>query len=271
MGKKCSNVRGFSLFEMSMAFVALGLVAGGVLAWKAYKRSSELKQVAADIENFQSATQLFKGKYFALPGDMLNATRYWGAQAGETLDGPNAVCSSLDHAHPATGTPTCNGNGDGFIGTAGAYTNDSYERFRYWQHLVNGGFIVGSYTGVHGPAGTHQHIAGSNSPPSKIQNAHYSVLGMGVVAGMKGMFDGDYGNVLEFRNEGLSASGYPILRPGEAQSIDKKLDDTMPATGKITSYTPAIQPNCATSADSIAQYNDRFDENACSLIYKLAK
>lgn len=100
------NQQGFSLVELSIVLVILGLLVGGVLGGQALIRASELRSVMAGRDTLVSAITIFKNKYNSFPGDLTNATAIWGAA----------------HATPATcittvgsGTQTCNGNGDGKI------------------------------------------------------------------------------------------------------------------------------------------------------------
>ncbi len=61
---------------------------------------------------------------------------------------------------------------------------------------------------------------------------------------------------------------HPGLTATEAYNIDSKLDDGLPASGKVMTYVPAAQPNCATSATpSAANYNVSGSGIACSLIF----
>lgn len=70
-------------------------------------RSAKLRSVMSDLETFMTATNTFQLKYDAMPGDMPNATDYWGAADGG--DGIGDDCRDID----STGSPlTCNGNGD---------------------------------------------------------------------------------------------------------------------------------------------------------------
>jgi hypothetical protein len=74
-------------------------------------------------------------------------------------------------------------------------------------------------------------------------------------------YEGDYGNE-------LSLGGDPTfsdiqLTPSEAWSIDAKLDDGLPATGKIATYELS-GANCS----NITSYNISYTSQACSLVFK---
>ena len=71
---------GFSLVELSIVLVILGLLTGGILAGQSLIRAAELRSVATESQRYMAALNSFRDKYFALPGDMANATAFWGAQ-----------------------------------------------------------------------------------------------------------------------------------------------------------------------------------------------
>lgn len=148
----------FSLVELSIVLVILGLLTGGILAGQSLIRASELRAVSTESSRYLTAAQTFRDKYFAIPGDMSNATKFWGDD--------NDVCPD---AAVTNGTPgTCNGNSDGYVREPGT-TN---EMMRFWQHLALTGLLEGSYSGVEGSVGNwYDATAGVNVPKSKLNNA----------------------------------------------------------------------------------------------------
>ncbi|MGB1540395.1 MAG: prepilin-type N-terminal cleavage/methylation domain-containing protein, partial [Rickettsiales bacterium] len=64
---------GFSLVELSIVLVILGLLTGGILGGQSLIRAAELRSVSKEYEKYQTAINIFKDKYFALPGDFNNA------------------------------------------------------------------------------------------------------------------------------------------------------------------------------------------------------
>ena len=92
----------FSLVELSIVLVILGLLTGGILGGQSLIRAAELRSVSTEAARYTTAVYSFRDKYMALPGDMPNATAFWGAAPD---------CS----AQTASGASTCNGNGDGML------------------------------------------------------------------------------------------------------------------------------------------------------------
>lgn len=101
--------RGFSLVELSIVLVILGLLVGGVLAGQSLIKAASARKTLAWNTGMQTNFNTFRDKYFALPGDMTNATDFWGRSTAA------GVCTGQPGTPSATGT--C--NGDGKIGWNG--------------------------------------------------------------------------------------------------------------------------------------------------------
>jgi prepilin-type N-terminal cleavage/methylation domain-containing protein len=250
-------ISGFSLVELSIVLVILGLLTGGILTGQNLIRAAELRSVVTEFQRYQTATQTFRDKYFALPGDMRNATDFWGAAHATP-----ATCQTTQ----GTGTQTCNGNGDGNVGS------NAVEHFRFWQHLVNAGLVEGSYTGVQGSGGVNHHITSVNSPASRIANASWSVQNSnGSSTGSAEAFDGPHGNHFALGRAVADRYPYdPITLPEEAWSIDKKIDDGLPGRGVfiIRHYEECTDAGAGNSDDFDANYLLASNNIACTLVFR---
>ncbi len=208
----------------------------------------------------------FRDKYFGLPGDIPNATSFWGKDA--------ATCNS----NPGTATTpgTCNGNGDGVIpwnnsGTAG----DTKEMHRFWQQLALAGLIEGDYTGVAGPGGNGVTVTpGTNSPVSKLTNAGWGFGGNNCGVATSGFYNcasEKYGHY--FTIGSYTVSNTPLSRvfkPEEAWNIDVKLDDGLPVLGKIMPRYHDLNTLCTTATsnmDTAAEYNLDDSTIRCALYF----
>ena len=93
-GGPCAHTHAaFTLVELSIVLTIIGLLAGGMVAGKILIHNAELKRATNDIATFRTAMGTFEEKYNALPGDMANAVRIWGAHAGGTTDGVDSDCA----------------------------------------------------------------------------------------------------------------------------------------------------------------------------------
>lgn len=230
---------GFSLVELSIVLVILGLLVGGVLSGQSLIRASELRSVSSDMARHMTAVQTFRDKYFALPGDMSNAQQFWGS---DTVSSCGASPVAGDRVAK---TATCNGNGDGQIAA------NTTETFRVWQHLANAGLIEGSYTGVTGAGGNGDHDPGINSPRLRVSNTGASLFWHGTVAaGHLYLFEGNYGNAFTYGICTIFECIEEGFKPEEAWNIDTKMDDGKPGLGKIA--VRAITAPMCTNAVSTA-------------------
>src|ERR1019366_1905112 len=137
---------GFTLIEMAIVLVIIGLIVGGVLVGQELIYTSQVRSVMTDIQRFDVAANTFRGKYDCVPGDCANATYFFGINSGG-CPGPAVGYTS----------GTCNGDGNGQVdgyllqplGGTTAYggISHSLEVFLFWQHLSLANLIPGSYTG----------------------------------------------------------------------------------------------------------------------------
>lgn len=253
--------KGFSLVELSIVLVILGLLTGGILTGQSLIRASELRSITTQHQQIVAAARAFRDKYFALPGDMTNATSFWGA----------ATCPGTLGSTTITVT-TCNGDGDGLIDWGSSSATTSYENFRMWQQLANAGLLEGSYSGLPASGGERGATVGVNCPRGKISNAGFSLEPINIIpAGDTWRWQGTYGNLLYY---GTSSSGMhpmesPILRPEELWNIDTKLDDGKPAYGSVRSHRQiGAWTNCTTTnVEATTEYKLSDTSVSCAALF----
>lgn len=244
---------GFTLVELSIVLVILGLLVGGILAGQSLIRASELRSVLTQADQYRTATMAFKDKYFAIPGDFANATTIWGRVGGGT-----GQCNS-----PGTdidlGLPTCNGDGNGRLDV-------DWEWTRYWEHLATAGLIEGIYSGAQ-PGGSIM-VPGTNVPRGRISNTGWTAVERDIIL-TTNFFTTSYGNSLQVGTANPSGSTYyPFLTPTEAWNLDTKGDDSKPARGKIIATYPTTCTLAANETSLDADYRLSSTTMQCSLIFR---
>ena len=110
--------QGFTLVEIAIVLVIIGLLLGGVLKGQGLIDSAKVKNIIQQSNSLTAAVNAYQDKFRALPGDDIQGTVHVPNSAG-------------------------NGNGDGQIGDG-----QPREFTLAPQHLALGGFITGSYNGT---------------------------------------------------------------------------------------------------------------------------
>ena len=126
------------------------------------------------------------------------------------------------------------GNGDGIV-------DNGSEEYVAWAHMNLAGFVEKSFTGTAGGGPT----PGTNIPEARIPSGGFRFY-YNNAAGDATTYTINMGNMLAFGTNGSAA----ILRPSDAYTIDTKMDDGLPGTGK---WIAATYPTC-TAATSQTDY-----------------
>ncbi|MCB1970501.1 MAG: prepilin-type N-terminal cleavage/methylation domain-containing protein [Geminicoccaceae bacterium] len=230
-----SGQAGFTLVELSIVLVIIGLIIGGVLKGQEMIQSARLKSTMNQVEAYRAAHNTFRDRYGALPGDFKDGQAALGDHVGITwttpaCDGSNAAC-----------------DGDGVIEGSGA----SQESLLYWQHLAAADMITGIELGD-----TVVSAHGQGLPSAPVGGG-FSIEWV-TVAGKRAHW-------INLERAPSSTDG--IIDGGEAESIDRKLDDGRPGTGWIRqTYTTCLDGGSALTTAS--QYNRTTGEN-CHLVFEI--
>ena len=113
---------GFTLVEIAIVLLIVGLLLGGVLKGQELIDSAKAKNLAQDLRSIPAMVHAYQDKFRALPGDDAAAVRH--------------LCSGGD-------TCTVVGNGNGLIN--GVWDASSgVETVRFWQHLRLANLMTGS-------------------------------------------------------------------------------------------------------------------------------
>ncbi len=236
---------GFTLIELSIVLVIIGLIVGGVLVGQNLINAATVRSQITQIERFNTAARTFRVKYGYLPGDI-----------------PDPQASSFGFA--ARGAYAGQGDGNGIIvGNHGCSGCDSGEKeaagetVMFWVDLNKAGLIEGSFTTATSSTEPGSDITGSAVgnylPSAKIGQGNYIYVWAG------GSFSGGwvytgvnyYGisavSTILAASLGGKVSSTPGLSVSQAYNIDQKIDDGLPQTGKVV----AIYLGTAGSGDPI--------------------
>lgn len=268
-----ARLAAFTLIELSIVLVIIGLIVGGALVGQDLIEATKYRNLISQKEQVVAAVNTFRLKYDALPGDMNNATTFWGTD-------PNGCPTPGSTSHTTSNnTPkveTCNGDGDKQIypSSSGGPWNDRNERFRFWQHLANAGLIEGQYTGTNTVApdasGTSGFFPGLNSLETAFSEIYIDVSYFIPVGTTTSVWASLNGHTLSYIHNTKGGASFvtPIISPNNLRLLDQKTDDGKPATGSMQSfYNISNSSNCVTSNDpNTAEYKSS-DLKECSFVF----
>ncbi|HEY0664747.1 MAG TPA: prepilin-type N-terminal cleavage/methylation domain-containing protein [Gallionella sp.] len=122
------NQSGFTLIEIAIVLVIIGLLLGGVLKGQELINSARVKNLAGDFKNIPVFIYGYQDRFRALPGDQTQAR----------LDAQFTPAGTAD---AATTAPTLN---NGIINGNWNATTTASESFVFWQHVRLAGLAPGS-------------------------------------------------------------------------------------------------------------------------------
>ena len=234
--------RAFSLVELSIVLVILGLLVGGVLSGRSLITSAALRAQIAQIDQYRTAANTFRSKYNYLPGDLPNplANQLGMHQYARTYGcwTPGCIGSSYQDAG-GNGVIDGSSYGPNHLLGGGQY---SYEHEEFWYDLATTGLSTFS------PSGDSVCPQYSGDPLTKLlptakmgQNNFVYVWSGGYQLYTTGHDGKNYFGIAAIQSAAASCDVGTTdtgLTVGQAYNIDKKLDDGLPQTGKVVAlYT----------------------------------
>ncbi len=221
---------GFTLVELAIVLIVVGLLVGGILAGQDLIKQAQIRNVMSQFREYDTALNTFRAKYNnQIPGDFSMASVF-GVNLSPSTGNPNVYETWVD--------ADFNGDNDGTLETNldGAYDFDYLgEMVNFWIHLSNLNLIKGMLS--------HDTACVMNCSPLVGRELPSAAIGVGMVI----LTDLGHSNRLfyvlginesiEYISNGEGDAIGPAgdnLTPEQAYSFDIKLDDGKPDTGDIT-------------------------------------
>jgi len=188
---------GFTLIEIAIVLVIIGLLLGGVLKGQELITGARVRNFIQQQDGIKAAYFGFLDRYRALPGD------YSQAVANIPAVSATSGCGV---------TPGGNGDGDGTIENSGTSPTTASENTLVWEHLSKSGFINGSYT-----------CATTASSATSPSNPYGSLLDL--------RYDTAFQGAGTASRHNLKTGGQ--VPSDVLAEIDRKVDDGSPAQGSF--------------------------------------
>jgi prepilin-type N-terminal cleavage/methylation domain-containing protein len=166
-----SKQTGFTLVEIAIVLVIIGLLLGGVLKGKEIIINAKVINVENSFTGISSAIYSYQDRYRSLPGDDSKAKERWPSLAD-----------------------TQKGNGDGGIGGQFDTTTDNQEARLFWLHLRNAKLVAGAADDQTQPTNAFGGLMGASN--ETVANTNLS----GIYVGFQNV-PGKIASILEARSD----------------------------------------------------------------------
>lgn len=251
-----SKKSAFSLIELSIVLIIIGLLIAGVTGGASLIRSSELRSAMGEARGYAVAVNGFYSQYNALPGDYYSGVPGSGTYAGVSSSAFAGTTNGFNNKIEYYAVDTMNSS------AAAAFTSESVVA---WDQLIKTGSIDSTLT-LTSLAVTSAQVYGTHMPASKIKFAgwhfdyrnnvggthNYALTTVAAGATAEGAANAPANqNVVVLTGTTIAASSTKTLVNGatnsalgavtgpDALSIDTKIDDGFANAGKVRGLNPS--------------------------------
>lgn len=228
---------GFTLIEMSIVLVIAGLLIGAVTAGRELIHAADVRKQIDQVRQIEVSLTAFKDKYEYYPGDMPNATSFWGTTdpSGNTISNGDGNTIIMSNGFQNAGNDCIQSYPDARHGTGTVF-----EGVYLWRHLHLAGLSDYNPHPTSGDQWLPLHLSPTfhimvgctltNNPTSNAfipANRRY--------AGPVTIFPWDIQFPGAAQPTGQLGTATPAggIQQHDAWLIDTKLDDGSPTTGRL--------------------------------------
>jgi prepilin-type N-terminal cleavage/methylation domain-containing protein len=131
---------GFTLVEIAIVLVIIGLLLGGVLKGQEIITNAKIKNLESDFNGISAAIYSYQDRYRAIPGDDKNTETRWGSTVTKGDGNSKIAAGATIHKFDSTTT--------------------GEESRLFWLHLRNAGLVTGAKTSQDQPLNAFGGITG---------------------------------------------------------------------------------------------------------------
>jgi len=199
--RKVMKQKGFTLIEIAIVLVIIGLLLGGVLKGQELINTARVRALNNSVDGITAAWFSFQDRYRAFPGDYTQATVNLPDNAGLIVDG----------------------DGNGRVGITGASADSPEERANVWVQLQAAGYITGNFDG------DETNVATAPEYGCSVETCPDNGFGAGMNLTFGNQIRGAVA-ITQPEHELITGRGIPVEVIAE---LDRKVDDGEPETGAM--------------------------------------
>lgn len=266
MNNNINGYSGFTLVELAIVLMIIGLLIGGILRGQELMENARVSSTVQQINAYQGAKTTFQDAYALLPGDIVTATT--------RIPG----CT--------TGNACADGNGNGMIGDVGTGVaagqpwidvpnGIAAENTQFWKHLALAHLISGVNPSANAPDWGASHPTSKSGGGFFMRYSNFTGLGGGGTGTgatsshfliMRNGIDGTW------TCGGTTSTGTCVISPLRASQIDRKLDDGIAGTGDVIAVSANWQNGCGQNNSGVngpTGYAEMNEDKACDMMFKM--
>ncbi len=226
--------RGFTLVEIAIVLVVIGLLLGGILRGQQLIASARVRNLADQNSGVQAAYFGFIDRFRQIPGDMPE----WRACKAITTD-------------VSAGCPGSNTGAGGIGGDQNGRVDTWQEAGALWAHLSHAKFLAGSYRGDTANAAAYEAGVLQNQVPG---NAFQQPILLGYTDGYETASTAVPGSTPAAPTARLAYVFGSAVPAALLRELDVKLDDGMPSTGVVRATTSSGAPGDNSAGGGTADF-----------------